>query len=63
MTLDFVLQKPLNTRYAAKFVEMCNELPFIVRILTEDERPINGKSLLGVLSGGFKEKDTIHLVV
>lgn len=63
VSLNFRLTKPLNSRYAPYFVNMCNDFPFIVRIVTNDKRPINSNSLLGVLSCGFKEGDTLILEV
>lgn len=63
VSLGFRLTKPLNSRYAPYFVNMCNDLPFVVRIITDDRRPINSKSLLGVLSCGLREGDMLILEV
>ncbi len=52
-TYTYQLNKNITGRVAHQLNYLLNDCPFIVRIYIKDNRQINGKSLLGLLSGDF----------
>ena len=59
-TLTFHLKTNLFQRNAANLVFSLNELPDSIYLYrTNDERKVNGKSLIGILSGHFLSNETI----
>ena len=63
MKLLYKLDKDLNGRTAIQLNWNLEKLLGEIHILTVDNRMINGKSLIGLLSGGFKLNDTIQISI
>lgn len=64
MSCSYYLTENLLQRNAAGLVFALNDLPTSVFIYRAyDERRINGKSLIGILSGRFLAGDTIKILI
>lgn len=64
MSLSYKLNKDLLHRNAAQLVFSFNELPYSVFLYKQDiGRRINGKSLIGVLSGRFLKGEIIDIII
>ena len=60
MKFQYKLKENLMQRNAANLVFSLNEIPESIYIYRDnDERRVNGKSLIGILSGRFLQTDTI----
>lgn len=60
MTLKYKLNKNIFARNAVQLNQALELLPAYVLIRFEDKN-INGKSLIGLLSAGLQENDTITI--
>ena len=63
MSCTYKLNKNLMSRNATSLVYSLNELQTSVFLYKEYERRINGRSLIGVLSGHFLQGDTIKILI
>ena len=64
INLIYKLNKNLQSRFAAHLVFKLNDLSTAIFLQKKDEeRKINGKSLVGVLSGNFLEGDIIRIII
>lgn len=63
MDCTYKLNKNLLSRNATSLVYSLNELKTSVFLYKEYERRINGRSLIGVLSGRFLQGDTIKILI
>lgn len=61
---NFHLNKNLFQRNAANLVFSLNEIPDSIYLYrNNDERKVNGKSLIGILSGHFLSNETIIIEI
>lgn len=61
---NFHLNKNLFQRNAANLVFSLNEIPDSIYLYrNNDERKVNGKSLIGILSGRFLSNETIIIEI
>lgn len=63
VSCSYKLNLTLWNRNAANLVFALNELPTSVFLYKEYGRRINGKSLIGILSGRFLQGDTIKILI
>ena len=63
MTIIYKLNKNLTGRVATQLNWELEKLEGTIQIATKDDRFINGKSLIGLLSGGFKMDDIIEIFI
>ena len=64
LNIIYKLNSNLQSRSAAQLVFKLNDLSTAVFLQKKDEeRRINGKSLIGVLSGKFLEGDIIKIII
>ena len=63
MSCSYKLNLTLWNRNAANLVFALSELPTSVFLYKEYGRRINGKSLIGILSGRFLQGDTIIILI
>lgn len=63
MSCSYKLNVNLWNRNAANLVFALNELPTSVFLYKEYGRRINGRSLIGILSGHFLQGDTIKILI
>ena len=62
MKCSYYLKENLLSRNAANLVFALSNIPESIYIYrNNDERKVNGKSLIGILSGHFLQTDTINL--
>lgn len=61
MHITYKLNKDLIGRTAIQLNWNLVKLIGQIYILTQDNRLVNGKSLVGLLSGGFKKNDIIQI--
>lgn len=63
VSCSYKLNLTLWNRNAANLVFALSELPTSVFLYKEYGRRINGKSLIGILSGRFLQGDTIKILI
>ncbi len=64
MSCEYYLTQNLLQRNAASLVFQLNELSTAVYLYKEyDERRVNGKSFVGILSGKFLQGETIKVLI
>lgn len=63
MSCSYKLNVNLWNRNAANLVFALNELPTSVFLYKEYGRRVNGRSLIGILSGHFVQGDTIKILI
>ena len=63
VSCSYKLNLTLWNRNAANLVFALSELPTSVFLYKEYGRRINGKSLIGILSGHFLQGDTIKILI
>lgn len=63
MDFTIILTKDLIQRNAMNLVYSLNEINSSVFLYKESGRGINGRSVLGVLSGDFKQGETIKILI
>ena len=63
VSCSYKLNLTLWNRNAANLVFALSELPTSVFLYKEYSRRINGKSLIGILSGRFLQGDTIKILI
>lgn len=61
-TVTIVPEAGLHARPASKFVETANQFEAELQIATEDEEPVNARSMLGVSSLGVEHGEEVRLI-
>ena len=59
---EVILKNDIDGRAANRFVYSVASMPFNIKI-HKDDKQVNGKSILGLLSIGLKSGDTIQISI
>ena len=63
LELQIGAQEGLHARPAAEFVRICSASPATVKVSRPGSTPVDGKSMLGILSLGLKKDEWLLLEV
>lgn len=63
ITTSYKLSKDLIARTATMLNWNLQKVPSSIEIINKEGRKVNGKSLVGILSGQFRKNDEIKIII